>query len=207
MPLTILDHVASESVALQAGRIKTLLAGTEIHAAVRENFEDHPDGGHRCKLCGERVGHPRAAAAHLAVKHWHALKKPAKGDTISAYGTGEGATKGWDTRGRGRNEHADVMKKHGFAYRGKSGGLHRYASVTPNPKHEGSGFGKNLDHNVWVDQQTGRWAHEAGFNRTNMAYTRGRGNDAQDLDKYFSSGRHTEPGRMARSGSVWDKLR
>lgn len=128
---------------------------------------------------------------------------------LKAYGTSEGASKGWDVRGRSRNEHAEVMKKHGFAYRGKVPNsfvpIHRYASVTPNPKHEG-GFGKNLDHNIFVDQNTGKWAHEAGFNRTNMAYTRGHGNDHKSLDDYLSSNKHTERGRLGRVGQVWKSI-
>jgi hypothetical protein len=76
-------------------------------------------------------------------------------ESIRAYGTSEGSSKGWDTRGRGKkNDHAEVMQKHGFAYRGKVPGspnIHRYAATTPNPKYDGDGFGKNLDHNIFVD--------------------------------------------------------
>lgn len=48
-------------------------AGATIYAGVRENFKD-VKGGHKCKLCGEVVSHPRAAAAHLAVHHKGALE-------------------------------------------------------------------------------------------------------------------------------------
>jgi hypothetical protein len=48
-------------------------AGRTIHAGVKENFED-VEGGHKCKLCGALVKHPRAAAAHLAVHHRKALE-------------------------------------------------------------------------------------------------------------------------------------
>lgn len=48
-------------------------AGATIYAGVRENFKDVP-GGHKCKLCGDIVKHPRAAAAHLAVHHREALE-------------------------------------------------------------------------------------------------------------------------------------
>jgi hypothetical protein len=71
--LTIRDHCASQAVGMDAGRLTSMLAVAEIHAAVKENFTDHPDGGHTCKLCGEHVNHPRAAAAHLAVHHHDAL--------------------------------------------------------------------------------------------------------------------------------------
>jgi len=47
----------------------SLAATSEIFAGVRENFEDDPKGGHTCKLCGDHVDHPRAAAAHLGVHH------------------------------------------------------------------------------------------------------------------------------------------
>lgn len=71
-------------------------AGVEIHAAVREHFKD-VQGGHKCKLCGEVVAHPRAAMAHMGVHHPDELA--AEGD-VEAYGTSGGAEKGWDSRGR-----------------------------------------------------------------------------------------------------------
>lgn len=64
-----------------------------IEAGIRENMEDHPKGGLKCKLCGARTAHPRAAAAHLAVHHR---------DELEAYGTSEGVKKAWDSRGRGK---------------------------------------------------------------------------------------------------------
>ncbi len=203
MPLTILDHVASESVALQAGWIKTLLAGTEIHAAVRENFEDHPDGGHRCKLCGERVGHPRAAAAHLAVKHWHALRKPAKGDRIAAVGTSEGASKGWDARGRRTH---DVLVSSGFKHRGTDNGLHKYTGKTREKDTEEE-RGRVINHSVWVDKQTGAWAHESGPHGLGMARGRGDGPGSKSLDSYIGSGRFHGTHALSRNGPVWDRLR
>lgn len=111
---TINDWLIKDELKIQAGM--------EIHAAVRENFKD-VKGGHKCKLCGEVVAHPRAAAAHLAVHHREALEAAevdaggpgsgrhkgggmqcasefASGGRILAYGTSEGVKKGWEVRDR-----------------------------------------------------------------------------------------------------------
>jgi hypothetical protein len=65
-------------------------AGATIYAGVRENFTD-VKGGHKCKLCGDVVGHPRAAAAHLAVHHREALE--ACDSKMRAGGPGSGRHK------------------------------------------------------------------------------------------------------------------
>jgi hypothetical protein len=131
--------------------------------------------------------------------------KKQKPRNVEAYGTSDGAVAGWDTRGRNPNAHAQALKKAGFGYRGKDNGMHKYTAVTPNPRHEG-GFGKNLSHSVWVDPGSGKWAHEAGFNRSNMAQGRGRGGDASSLNSYLSSGKYQKSGSLARTGQVWNKL-
>lgn len=193
--LTIGSMMAGQEIGLQAGM--------EIHAAVREHFID-TEGGHLCKLCGDKVPHPRAAAAHMGKFHRAELE---------AYGTSEGASKGWDTRGRNPNAHASVLKKAGFQYRGKQGSgrfaLHRYSAVTENPRHDkdDGGFGKNLFHNVWVDEHSGSWGHEASLNRSNMAQGRSHGGGSDSLDKYLSSGRFKNSPSMERTGRVWEKLR
>jgi hypothetical protein len=83
--------------------------------------------------------------------------------------------------------------------------VHRYKAVTPNPNSDGR-FGKNLDHNIWVDEHSGKWAHEAGYARTNMATGRGHGNDFGSLKKYIGSGKYKDPKSMARAGEVWKYL-
>jgi hypothetical protein len=98
--LTIRDHCISQAVGMDAGRLKSMLAVAEIHAAVKENFVDHPDGGHTCKLCGEHVNHPRAAAAHLAVHHAKALQSGGPGS--------------------GPRPHDEVLQQYGYEESGKA---------------------------------------------------------------------------------------
>jgi len=68
---------------------------------------------------------------------------------IYAYGTSEGVSKAWDTRGRKRNAHAEALANAGFKHTGRdASGFHRYSK-------EANGF----HHTVRVDPKTGQWAH------------------------------------------------
>lgn len=82
-----------------------LNANVEIHAAVRENFTD-VDGGHKCKLCGDIVKHPRAAAAHLAVHHRKNLE-------ANNTGFDEIVGEGMKCRSCGKVMKAEEMEAHG----------------------------------------------------------------------------------------------
>lgn len=177
-------------------------AGLEISAGVREHFKD-VKGGHKCRLCGEVVKHPRAAAAHLAVHHREALE---------AYGTSDGANKGWDTRGRGRAKknfeppssvvHKDnsglvfpphppalqnkmdeenrrdslaVLRKAGWAHSSNSGGAAWH--TPPN--------GDTRDHNILVHPDGG-WTYVT--KSEHGTYHNGRyGQDSNDLDKFVQA--------------------
>jgi hypothetical protein len=92
--MRISDFLMKEELAFQP----TL----EIHAGVRENFKD-VDGGHKCKLCGEVVKHPRAAAAHLAVHHRKALEAESHFDEVAA---------GKKCKSCGKTIKADDMEAH-----------------------------------------------------------------------------------------------
>jgi hypothetical protein len=191
--LTILDHCASQAVAMDAGRLKSLLAVAEIHAAVKENFKDADGGGHICKLCGERVPHPRAAAAHLAVHHRKALESA---------GTSEGAMKGWDVRGRKTHE---ILISSGFNHRGTDNGMHRYTGKTDEEDKEGA-KGRVINHTMWVDKKTGAWAHESGAHGLGMARGRGNGPDYKSLDKYIGSNKFHDTHALSRNGPVWNRI-
>ena len=122
---------------------------------------------------------------------------------VEAVGTSEGASKGWDTRGRGQNKHASALRQAGFKYRGKIRGLHTYSKIERNPRYPGAGFGKNMRHDVLVHPGTGKWIHESSYNRTNMAKGRENGTGAGSLRDYLKSGKYETTRNTARKGSLW----
>lgn len=125
-------------------------------------------------------------------------------EEVKAYGTSDGVTKAWDTRGRKTHS---VLVSQGFHYSGKDAGsgLHRYIGKS-HTADDTTGKSRTMRHQVFVDPKTGAWAHEYGLHGTSSAIGRGSGPDAKSLDNYIRSGTVVSTKVPKRSGPIWKHL-
>lgn len=90
---------------------------------------------------------------------------------MDSAGTSEGATKGWDTRGRGKAMH-DVLLNRGFKLRNRGKQENSYRRSSGSSLHV-------------VTTTPSGWQHDYGSLRTGNVVTNAEGTDEKDLDAYL----------------------
>jgi hypothetical protein len=150
-------------------------------------------------------------------------------EEISAYGTSEGANKGWDSRGRGRAKknfeppssvtHKDLkdatknfpvwksLKKAGFNEIGsRSASVRTFTAKIKAPASKFDGHQDNFHHRIDV-RSDGSWRHTKGPVNTDMAVGRVTGTNLQQLHQHLTSGKYQTSFRNVGTGGGgkwWD---
>lgn len=146
----------------------------------------HPEEGSKkespsCWGCGhdyksrwsakDLVPHPTEKGFKVCPGCYEEITQGDEDSMVKAAGTSEGATKGWDTRGRGKAMH-DVLLNRGFKLRNRGKQENSYRRSSGSSLH------------VITTTPSG-WQHDYGSLRTGNVVTNAEGTDEKDLDAYL----------------------